>query len=84
MPLLGRQLFSALFAIVINNNNDINIDINIIINNDDDDDNNDDGNEIALIADVITEVKGSNLPPCIKTYIKKKLRPNIYINLYYE
>ena len=58
-------------------------DIDIIIN-DDNNDNNDDSNEIALITDIVVEVKGSNLPPRIKMYIKKKLRLNIYISMYYE
>ena len=55
-----------------------------IVDDDEDDNNNNDGNEIAPITDAATEVKGSNLPPRTKTYIKKKFRPNIYINVYYK
>lgn len=68
---------SALSVILINDNDDVDIAI---------DDNDDE--EVAPIteaaANAIARANSTGLPKRAKEYIKKKLRPNIYIGIYYN
>ena len=67
----------------------------LIIEVDDDDidigieiDDNDDGDEYTPVAEVVAEVVAKvlikGLPLRIKEYIRKALRPNIYIGVHYD
>ncbi|KAK1773732.1 hypothetical protein QBC45DRAFT_386959 [Copromyces sp. CBS 386.78] len=49
---------------------------------DDDDDDGDDGDEHAPIAEVATKATG--LPKRVKEYIRKALRPNVHVGIYYD
>ena len=57
--------------------------VNMAISNDD---NNNDGDENILLAKVAANIaaKATGLPKRTKEYIRKALRPNIYIGVHYN